>query len=37
MKIKGTKKIQKQNDCGCGKPVKVTERKKYTVNKPTKK
>lgn len=35
--IKGNKKIPKQDDCRCGKSVKITERKKLEYKKIVKK
>lgn len=32
-KIKGNKQLSKEDDCGCGKPVKITERKKIIYKK----
>ena len=37
MNSKNNKKLPKKDDCGCGKAVKVTERKRYNIKKITKK
>lgn len=31
--IKGQKPLKTNDDCGCGKPVKITERKKLVIKK----
>ena len=35
--IRGNKPIPKEDDCRCGKPVKITERKKITYKKTVRK